>query len=141
MREGSADGRLLRQRLYVLGADSATNNSSILMTTYDLGHAPELAGAYANSAPLAKLNPPDLKSQPSGCEVVWHRTDSGFEGDIRPGRCSMEQAGGRTAMQAHLTVSKTGMTEGPATTNTGTNTGNSGSSSPETPAITFRRLR
>lgn len=138
MREGAPDGRLLRQRLYVLSPDPATNSSRILMTTYNLGNAPELAGTYANAAPLAKLNPPDLKPQPAGCEVVWHRTDTGFEGDVPGGRCAIEPQGGgsATTASAHLTVSKQGMTEGL----TAAGTGGSGSSSPQGPTV-FRRLR
>ena len=98
IREGSPDGHLVHQRLYALKQDE--NASRIVMTTYDLGSAPELAGAYANPSPLAKLNPPDLKPQTKGCEVAWHRTDSGFVGQTGDQHCT----GTITA------VSKTGLT-------------------------------
>lgn len=112
LRQGSPDGQLLRQRLYVLKQDPDTPR--IVMSAYDLGHVPQLAGAYADPTPLAKLDLPDVKPQPAGCEVFWHRTDAGFEGEITAGRCSIDHGenGQAGSVSAKLTVSRTGMSQG-----------------------------
>ena len=115
LREGSPDGHLLRQRLYSLIQDP--NGSRIMMTAYDLGSMPELAGAYANPVPLAKLNPPDLKPQSKECAIAWHRTDNGFVGESAGGTCA----------RANIAVSKEGMTQASETSGA--------------PASVFRRLR
>lgn len=116
LREGSPDGRLLRQRLYALTPDA--DGSRIMMATYNLGNTPELAGAYANPAPLARIDPPNLDPQKKTCEMSWHRSDNGFVGEAGKGDCPA----------ARMTVSKEGMSQSSSSSASGT-------------ATEFRRLR
>ena len=114
LREGSPDGHLLQQHLYALTQDP--DGSRIMMATYDLGHAPELAGAYANPAPLARMELPGLDPRAKDCEIAWHRADNGFVGQAGKGNCPA----------ASMAVSKEGMSQ---------------ATGPSAQATVFRRLR
>ncbi|HLG88061.1 MAG TPA: CpcT/CpeT family chromophore lyase [Alphaproteobacteria bacterium] len=114
LREGSRDGKLLQQRLYVLTQDP--DGSRIMMAAYDLGRMPELAGVYANPAPLARLELPGLDPREKDCEMAWHRGDNGFVGQAGKGNCPA----------ASMAVSKEGLSQ---------------STGPSAQATVFRRLR
>jgi hypothetical protein len=105
LHENSADGPLLRQSLFALKMDDAKNQ--IVMTVYEAGNAQELKGAYADSTPLAKLNAANLKQTPGSCEIVWHKTEGGYDGDADPQSCKDATPDSKTL----ISVSKTGMTE------------------------------
>ena len=114
LREGSPDGRLLQQRLYALTQDP--DGSRIMMATYDLGRAPELAGVYANPAPLARMELPGLDPRAKDCEIAWHRADNGFVGQAGKGNCPA----------ATIAISKEGMSQ---------------ATGPSAQATVFRRVR
>jgi hypothetical protein len=105
LHENSPDGPVLRQRLYALKLDEAKNQ--IVMTEYEAGNAQELKGAYADSTPLAKLNAANLKQTSGSCEIVWHKTEGGYDGDADPQSCKNATPDSKTL----ISVSKTGMTE------------------------------
>jgi hypothetical protein len=83
LRQGGADGKILRQRLYALKTDD--QDGAITMTTYEFANGAELAGSETNRTPLAKLAPSDLK--PVACKVSWRKTEAGFEGTVAPQSC------------------------------------------------------
>jgi hypothetical protein len=107
LRETSPEGPILRQSLLALSLDPEAGR--IVMVTYRLGHAPELAGAYANPAPLAVLRLSDVKLQRVRCDIIWRKTADGFEGDDAPGCGPPRQ--GHPADLPVMTASKTELTE------------------------------
>lgn len=122
------DGPLLWQRLYAFKLD--TDLGVIVMTPYVFGNGHELAGAYNDPTPLAKLEPTTVKQQPDGCVVMWHKSETGFEGVLKPGSCKDAPANavkGTTASPPAITVTKTDYTEQPP----------GGATTP----IVFRRIR
>ncbi len=108
--EKAPDGPMLWQRLYAFVLD--TDQGLIVMTPYDFSNGHELAGAYSDPTPLAKLAPAALKQQPGGCVVLWHHGEAGFEGVLKPGSCK-EAPDISKAKQAAITVTKTDYTEQP----------------------------
>jgi len=112
----TADGPMLWQRLYSFELDH--DLGQIVMTPYDFSNGQQLAGAYTNPTPLAKLQPAALKQQPDGCIVLWHRSEAGFEGNLKPGSCKDAPAAPKEAAQAAIgkpaiTVTRTEYTEQP----------------------------
>jgi hypothetical protein len=122
--ENAVGGPMLWQRLYAFVLD--TDLGLIVMTPYDFSNGQQLAGAYSDPTPLAKLEPTALKPQPDGCIVLWHRAEMGFEGALKPGSCKNAPAAPKTAGAPAITVTKTDYTEQPQ----------DGSSTP----IVFRRI-
>lgn len=127
--EKTPDGPMLWQRLYAFELDH--DLGLIVMTPYDFGNGQQLAGAYSDPTPLAKLQPTALKPQPDGCIVLWHRAEAGFEGVLKPGSCKDAPAAPKAAAQSAadtpaITVTKTDYTEQPQ----------GGSSTP----VVFRRI-
>jgi len=110
LREGSPDGRVINQWLLALRPDD--NSGRIRMTAYSFSNNKELLGAYANPAPLATVNPSELKKLPDGCEVFWRKTENGFEGKGLPGTCNIAPDYSGEVGSLNMTVSKTGLTEG-----------------------------
>lgn len=114
--EQTATGPMLWQRLYVFELDH--DLGQIVMTPYDFSNGQQLAGAYGDPTPLAKLQPTALKQQPDGCVVLWHRAEAGFEGNLKPGSCKDAPAAPKAAAQSAvgkpaITVTKTEYTEQP----------------------------
>ena len=110
------DGPMLFQRLYAFKLDD--DSGQIVMTPYTFGNGQQLAGAYSDPTPLAKLEPAALKQQPDGCVVLWHRSEAGFEGFLRPGSCkdapvAPKAAAASAAGAPAITVTKTEYTEQP----------------------------
>lgn len=127
--EKAPDGPMLWQRLYAFELDH--DKGLIVMTPYSFGNGKDLAGAYANPTPLAKLEPSAVKQQTNGCIVLWHRSEAGFDGVLKPGSCKDAAASPKAAAQSAvsapaITVTKTTYTEQPQ----------GGSSTP----IVFRRI-
>ncbi len=114
--EKSADGPLMWQRLYEFELNE--DDGVIVMTPYTFGNGQALAGAYSDPTPLAKLEPAALKQQADGCIVLWHRSETGFEGVLKPGSCKdapdMPKAATQKATGTPaITVTKTDYTEQP----------------------------
>jgi hypothetical protein len=114
--EKTVTGPLLWQRLYVFAIDH--DLGLIVMTPYDFSNGQQLAGAYSDPTPLAKLQPTALKQQPDGCVVLWRRAEAGFEGIIKPGSCKDAPAAPKATAQSAagkpaITVTKTEYTEQP----------------------------
>lgn len=105
------DGPLLWQRLYKFALD--TDQGVIVMTPYDFANGQQLAGAYSDPTPLAKLEPAALKQQPDGCIVLWRHDGSGFAGTLKPGSCKDAPDRSMTQTAPAITVSKTQYTEQP----------------------------
>jgi hypothetical protein len=127
--EKAPDGPMLWQRLYAFELDH--DLGLIVMKPYDFSNGQQLAGAYSDPTPLAKLEPAALKPQPGGCVVLWHRAEAGFEGALKPGSCKDAPVAAKAATPSAtgapaITVTKTDYTEQPQ----------GGSSSP----IVFRRI-
>jgi hypothetical protein len=74
--EKAPDGPMLWQRLYAFELDH--DLGLIVMKPYDFSNGQQLAGAYSDPTPLARLEPAALKPQPDGCVVLWHRAEAGF---------------------------------------------------------------
>jgi hypothetical protein len=128
--ERTPDGPMLSQRLYAFKLDD--DMGLIVMTPYDIGNGQQLKGAYADPAPLAKLQPASLKQQPNGCIVLWRRAENGFQGTLKPGSCKDAPSGAKDKDKSlvgkpAITVTKTEYTEQPP----------GGSDMP----VVFRRLR
>jgi hypothetical protein len=123
------DGPMQWQRLYAFKLDD--DLGMIVMTPYDFANGEQLKGAYADPAPLAKLQPTALKQQPNGCVVLWRKAENGFQGTLKPGSCKDAPSSGdkdKSLMgKPAITVTKTEYTEQPQ----------GGSDTP----IVFRRLR
>ncbi len=110
--QNAPDGPMLWQRLYGFVLD--TDQGVIVMTPYDFANGQQLAGAYNDPTPLAKLEPAALKQQPDGCIVLWRHGESGFAGTLKPGSCKDAPDISKTAQTAPaITVSKTEYTEQP----------------------------
>ena len=114
--EKTANGPMLWQRLYSFELDN--DLGLIVMKPYDFGNGQQLAGAYSDPTPLAKLEPTALKPQPDGCIVLWRRDEAGFEGMLKPGSCktapTAPKAAALNAPRAPaITVTKTEYTEQP----------------------------
>ena len=114
--EKTPDGPMLWQRLYAFRLDDDT--SMIVMTPYDFANGEQLKGAYNDATPLAKLEPAALKQQPDGCVVVWHRSEGGFSGNLKPGSCKDAPAAPKEIAKSAagapaITVTKTEYTEQP----------------------------
>lgn len=127
--EKAPDGPMLWQRLYEFELDH--DLGQIVMKPYDFGNGHQLAGAYSDPTPLAKLEPAALKPQSDGCVVLWRRSEAGFDGVLKPGSCKDAPSTPKIAAQSAagapaITVTKTNYTEQPQ----------GGSSTP----IIFRRI-
>ncbi len=109
LHEGSPDGKIVRQTLYVLKLEP--DAGQITMTAYSFGDSAAMAGAYANPAPLATLNPPDLRPQSPGCAINWRKTAEGFAGDFEPGCKAAPHPAGTAKPDPAVTVSKTTLME------------------------------
>jgi hypothetical protein len=114
--EKTADGPMLWQRLYAFKLDNELG--LIVMTPYDFSNGQQLKGAYSDPTPLAKMEPAALKQQPDGCVVLWHRSENGFAGLLKPGSCkdapgATKEAGKSAAGTPAITVTKTEYTEQP----------------------------
>ncbi|MDB5397464.1 MAG: hypothetical protein JWM91_4970 [Rhodospirillales bacterium] len=114
--EKAPDGPMLWQRLYAFELDH--DLGLIVMKPYSFGNGQQLAGAYSDPTPLAKLEPAALKPQADGCIVLWHRSEAGFDGVLKPGSCKDAPAAPKAAAQSAagapaITVTKTDYTEQP----------------------------
>lgn len=107
----SPDGPMLWQRLYAFKVDD--EQGAIVMTPYDFSNGQQLAGAYNDPTPLAKLEPAALKQQPGGCVVLWRRGETGFEGALKPGSCKEAPDIAKKSGSPAITVTKTDYTEQP----------------------------
>ena len=103
--EKTPDGPMLWQRLYSFKVD--TDQDVIVMTPYVFSNGEQLAGTYQDSTPLAKLQPAAVKQQPDGCVVLWHHTEAGFDGILKPGSCKQAPAVPAKKDTAAISVSKT----------------------------------
>ncbi len=123
--EKTPDGPMVWQRLYAFTRD--TDEGVIVMTPYVFSNGQQLSGTYQDPTPLAKLQPAALKQQPDGCVVLWHPTEAGFDGEIKPGSCKNAPDIPSKKDSAAISVSKTDYIE----------------RKPEngTEPLTFRRLR
>lgn len=108
LREGGQDGKIVRQTLYAFKLNDV---GAIQMTAYGFANARDVAGAYANAAPLAKLNPSDLKPQSPGCDVVWRKAEDGFAGDFQTGCANAPRGTGSAKPEPVMTVSKAALQE------------------------------
>jgi hypothetical protein len=107
---------MLWQRLYAFQLDD--DLGLIVMKPYDFANGKQLAGAYSDPTPLAKLDPAALKPQPDGCVVLWRRNEAGFVGTLKPGSCKDAPTEGAAASQnangsPAITVTKANYTEQP----------------------------
>jgi hypothetical protein len=107
----SPDGPTLWQRLYAFKQDD--EQGAIVMTPYDFSNGQQLAGAYNDPTPLAKLEPAALIQQPGGCVVLWRRGENGFEGTLKPGSCKEAPDIAKKSGPPAITVTKTEYTEQP----------------------------
>lgn len=132
MREGTREGRILRQLLYALKLND--DDGVIVMTVYKFGNPSAYAGVYADATPLAKLNVPDLEKAPAGCEIGWKRVEAGFKGNIRDKACAWARAAadGMPTIPAYMNVEKTELVQSAQPAVEG---------KPPAGAVSFRRLR
>jgi CpeT/CpcT family (DUF1001) len=109
--ENAADGPMLFQRLYGFKFDP--DQKLIVMTPYTIGsNGHTVAGAYKDPTPLAKMDAGALKPETGGCVVLWHRTENGFDGALKPGTCKDAPNVAKAGATA-ITVTKTDYTEQP----------------------------
>ena len=87
IRDKSAEGRIMRQRLFAF--DQQPPPSDLIMRSYDLladGWV-QYANAFADPAVLKALSPEVMYTFPQGCEIQWRREGEHFVGEVTRDLC------------------------------------------------------